>query len=162
MHAFECISVFQEFNRMYSQFSVPSQESRCTEFTGIIIKNISYHFAFRITSSLYSNIFYVCTRKLDTFKASHFHIYFPLFTSSYQHLSPPCILQFVHGMIRVVLGRAKTQDSVVLLLCSLSTLCTAVHHLQRETEAQNIMNSFQSEHSVPQHQRKVFCLILVF
>lgn len=50
------------------------------------------------------------------------------------HVSPPCIFKLVDGVVRIFLGGAQTQNSMILICCSLSTLAATVHHLKRDID----------------------------
>lgn len=51
---------------------------------------------------------------------------------SIRDVSPPCIFKLVDGVVRVFLGGTQTQNSMILICCSLSTLTATVHHLHQE------------------------------
>lgn len=51
---------------------------------------------------------------------------------SIHDVSPPCIFKLVDGVVRIFLGGTQTQNSMILICCSLSTLAATVHHLHQE------------------------------
>lgn len=71
------------------------------------------------------------SRRIKKKKTTHSRTYL------HKALSPPRILQLVDGMVRIFLGGTQTQNSMVLIRCSLSTLAAAVHHLKRKRERES-------------------------
>lgn len=55
---------------------------------------------------------------------------------------PPCIFEFVEGMIRIFLRRTQTQNTMVLICCSLAALAAAVHHLPAKKETWLFLHYF--------------------